>query len=194
LVENTLFIVTSDNGARATDFYGNDYGHKSCGELRGQKADIWDGGHREPFIIRWPRVVPPGTTSQQLICLGDLMATCAEIVRSSLPKNAAEDSFSFRSAMMGDPDRSSERNSIVHHSGDGMFSIRDERWKLILGLGSGGFTEPHRIEPRLNEPRGQLYDMQVDFQETTNLWDEQPEIVERLSKELDTMISNGTRK
>jgi arylsulfatase A-like enzyme len=188
LIENTLVILTSDNGARLTDFYRRDHGHKSCGDLRGQKADIWDGGHREPFIARWPGIIQPGSASQRLICLGDLIATCAEIVSTDIDVNAAEDSFSFLSALTGKKSSHPERSAIVHHSGDGMFSIREGRWKLILGLGSGGFTEPVRMEPGLGDPKGQLYDLGTDLQETTNLWFERPDIVSRLQSTLEKII------
>lgn len=190
-VENTLMIVTSDNGARAADFYGNDYGHKSCGDLRGQKADIWDGGHREPFIARWPSVIQPGSTSHELICLSDLMATCADILDSQPHENAAKDSLSFLPALAGDTSSTNVRKTIVHHSGDGMFSIRDGKWKLILGRGSGGFTEPQRIDPDPGEPQGQLYDMQDDFQETHNLWEQEPQVVERLTAILEQTMIHG---
>jgi arylsulfatase A-like enzyme len=191
LVENTLIIVTSDNGARLVDFYGQDYGHKSCGDLRGQKADIWDGGHREPLVARWPGVVEPGSTSAELICLGDLMATCAEIIGRELPERAAEDSFSFLPALTRAGNNAPVRPAIVHHSGDGMFSIRQGKWKLIVGRGSGGFSEPQRIEPKPGEPQGQLYDMEADVQETSNLWADRPEIVDQLTSLLDLYIKAG---
>jgi arylsulfatase A-like enzyme len=191
LVENTLIIVTSDNGARLLDFYGHDYGHRSCGNLRGQKADIWDGGHREPFIARWPGVIQAASTSAELICLGDLMATCAEIVGRKLPENAAEDSFSFLPALAGTTSGTPVRPAIVHHSGDGMFSIRKGKWKLILGRGSGGFTVPKRIEPKPGDPQGQLYDMETDLQETNNFWTGRPEVVEQLTSILDHYIETG---
>jgi arylsulfatase A-like enzyme len=188
LVEHTLVIVTSDNGARLTDFYGRDYGHKSCGDLRGQKADIWDGGHREPFVARWPGVIQPGSISPRLVCLGDLLATVAEILGVDLTPGAGEDSFSFLSALTGQKSQRLERLVIVHHSGDGMFSLRDDCWKLIMGLGSGGFSQPAWVEPGPGDPRGQLYDMEADFQETTNLWSQRPEIVQRLQSLLETYI------
>jgi len=191
LVENTLIIITSDNGARITDFYGRDYGHRSCGDLRGQKADIWDGGHREPFIARWPGVIQPGTSSYDIICLGDLLATCTEIVGEDLSGDAAEDSFSYLSTLTGDGSKSPTRPAIVHHSGDGMFSIREGRWKLILGLGSGGFTHPVRADTQPGGPQGQLYDMETDTQETLNLWVREPEVVQRLSSLLETYINEG---
>lgn len=188
LVDNTLIIVTSDNGARLSDYFGMDYGHNSCGDLRGQKADIWDGGHREPFIARWPGVIQPGTRSDDLICLGDLMATCADILGAILPSEAAEDSYSFLPTLLG---RHSHRPPIVHHSGDGMYAIRDGRWKLILGRGSGGFSEPRRVDPSPGEPQGQLYDMDADCQETRNQWLEKPEIVTDLEALLDGYIQTG---
>jgi len=191
LVENTLIIVTSDNGARITDYYGRDYGHKSCGDLRGQKADIWDGGHREPFIARWPGVIEPGSTSAELICLGDLMATCADIVGYELSTNAAEDSFSFLPALKSGPSADPIRTTLVHHSGDGMFALRAGKWKLIVGRGSGGFTHPPRIEPSPGDPAGQLYDMENDPQETLNRWFERPEIVAQLSEMLETLVKIG---
>jgi arylsulfatase A-like enzyme len=191
LVENTLVIFTSDNGTRLTDFYGKDYGHKSCGELRGQKADIWDGGHREPFIARWPDVIQPGSTSKAITCLGDLFSTCAEIIGEDLDENHAEDSFSFLGELIGNNSNTHSRKTIVHHSGDGMFSIREGRWKLILGLGSGGFSHPQSIEPAPRDPHGQLYDLKTDLQETTNLWSHKPETVNRLKGILEFYIREG---
>lgn len=179
--DNTLLIVTSDNGARPADVDGNTYGHKSCGDLRGYKADIWDGGHREPFLARWPEKIQPGSVSGETICLSDFTATCAAIVGADVPHNAAEDSFNMLPALLNESLESPVRRAIVHHSADGMFSIREGRWKLILGVGSGGFSEPKRMIPASDEPQGQLYDMATDFAETTNLWDAHPEIIERLT-------------
>jgi arylsulfatase A-like enzyme len=185
LTDDTLLIVTSDNGARPADVDGNTYGHKSCGDLRGFKADIWDGGHREPFIVRWPRRIKAGAVSDETICLADLLATCAAIVGVELPDNVGEDSYNILPVLLGEPLDGALREATVHHSYEGMFSIRQREWKLILGLGSGGFSEPRHIAPRPNEPTGQLYDMKDDIAETTNLWAERPEIVERLATLLD---------
>jgi len=191
LVDNTLIMVTSDNGARATDYWGRDWGHKPNGDLRGQKADIWDGGHREPFVARWPGHIPAGSTSDALICLGDLLATCAEILGVTLPANAAQDSYSFLPVLTGNEARGPRREAIVHHSGAGMFSVREGPWKLILGLGSGGFTEPRFEEPVPGGPEGQLYHMLQDLGETTNLWLERPEIVRRLGALLNRYREQG---
>ena len=178
---DTLIIATSDNGARPADVDGNTHGHKSCGDLRGYKADIWDGGHREPFVARWPKEIKPGTVSNETICLADLTATCADIAGVDLPEHGAEDSFSFLPALLGQAASEPIREATVHHSVDGMFSIRQDKWKLILGQGSGGFSEPARVPSAPGEPFGQLYDMERDSGETTNLWDEHPDIVERLA-------------
>ena len=180
LVDDTLIMVTSDNGARLADYYGNDWGHKSCGDLRGQKADIWDGGHREPFVARWPGHIAPGGESDQLVCVGDLLATCAEIVGYELPADAAQDSFSMLPALTGAPAVGSVRQDLIHHSGEGMFSLRRGPWKLIVGLGSGGFPEPKQADPEPGGPVGQLYHIQRDLQESGNQWLERPQLVEEL--------------
>ena len=107
--ENTLIFVTSDNGAlpgdRIQDQSGqmpyHPYDHKSCGHLRGYKAHSWENGHREPFIARWPSVIKPETSSDQLMCSTDLMATCAAIVGTDLPENTAEDSHNILPVLTG---------------------------------------------------------------------------------------------
>jgi arylsulfatase A len=185
LVENTLLIITSDNGAQPADVDGDTYGHKSCGELRGFKADIWDGGHREPFVVRWPARIKPGTTSHETLCLADLLATCADIVGAELPHTAGEDSYSVLPVLLGEPIPGAVREATVHHSAYGVYAIRQGGWKLILGRGSGGFSEPRHITPGPGEPKGQLYDMETDLAETTNLWAERPDIVARLGALLD---------
>jgi arylsulfatase A len=198
LTDNTLIIVTSDNGSPARTKVKRDpysiieiYGHYPNGNLRGIKADIWDGGHREPFVARWPGKIPSGTKSDELVCLTDLLATCAAIVGVDLPDNAGEDSYNILPALLGKKLDKPIRRAIVHHSASGMFSIRQGKWKLILGLGSGGFTNPKTIKPKPGEPIGQLYDMENDFAETTNLYDRRPEIVERLTNLLEKYREQG---
>lgn len=189
--EDTLIIVTSDNGARLCDVDGLMHDHKSCGDLRGQKGDIWDGGHREPFIARWPAEIEAGTTSDAPACLGDFLATCADIVGDSLSGSEAEDSFSLLPLMKQDEARF-ERHAVVHHSLSGMFSVREGRWKMILGLGSGGFSAPkegYSVMP--DAPAGQLYDMYDDRQEQHNLWNDHPGVVERLKGVLTVTKETG---
>jgi len=187
---NTLLFVTSDNGGRLTCANGQDYGHRTNGPLRGQKADIWDGGHREPFIARWPGHIRPGSTCTQLACLADLFATCAAAAGAELPDNAAEDSFNLLPALLGESP-SLIRPALVHHSVDGMFSIRRGPWKLCLGLGSGGFSEPRRVQPPPGGPQGQLYNLDEDLAETNNLWIHKPGVVKELTQLLETWQRDG---
>lgn len=186
---NTLIIVTSDNGSPGRTKIKRDpysiieiYGHYPNGDLRGIKADAWDGGHREPFIARWPGKIPAGATNDEIICLTDLMATCAAIVGEKLPCNAGEDSFNILPALLGQKLNKPIREAIVHHSLSGMFSIRQGKWKLIIGRGSGGFTKPQRIKPKPGEPKGQLYNLETDSKEANNIWLQHPDIVSRLTK------------
>lgn len=175
--DNTLVILTSDNGPRK-----GVYGHRSAGNWRGYKSHIWEGGHRIPFIARWPGKIKAGTTSDELICLTDLMATCADIVGAELPANAGQDSYNILPALLGQKRKRPIRQAIVHHSVWGTFAIRQGPWKLILGTeGSGGWVEPEDEYPEQGVP-GQLYNIQKDPYETDNLWDEHLEIVERLTK------------
>jgi arylsulfatase A len=190
LVDNTLFIITSDNGARLLCANGQDYGHKSCGNLRGQKADIWDGGHREPFIARWPNHIKPGTDSKETICLVDLLSTFAAIVDEKLPNDAGEDSFNILPAMLGKDIKQPIRESIIHHSGGGMFAIRKGNWKMIQGLGSGGFSRPQWMKKFFWRPAGQLYDMESDILESENLYKKRPKIVKELTELLEKYIKN----
>jgi arylsulfatase A len=188
--ENTLVIVTSDNGA---DLRGGqpEHGHDSNGSWTGQKADIWDGGHRIPFIARWPGVTPPGAVSDETICLTDLLATCAAIAGESLSNDAGPDSFSILPALRGQRSERPLREATIHHSMDGMFAIRQGPWKLVLGLGSGGFSRPQRVEPEPGAAPGRLYHLQDDPAEAINLWTERPDIVEQLSSLLERYQQQG---
>ena len=197
--DSTLFIMTSDNGALPGDRVilesgkqaYNRYDHKSCGDWRGYKSHIWDGGHREPLIIRWPGVVQPGAVSDELICLTDLMATSAAIVEYDLPDDAGEDSYNILPALTGDTGKASMRESVIHHSCFGVFSIRQDAWKLILETqGSGGWPPPSGGGPEMGAP-GQLYNLREDPQETTNLWDHRIDVVKRLIELLKTYKEGG---
>lgn len=187
---NTLVIFTSDNGA---DWRPEDQAscrHRANGPWRGRKADIWEAGHRVPFIARWPGVIPAGTVSTQLGCLTDLMATFAAITGYRPGARAGEDSTSLLPALMGTAKRPLRR-TIVHHSFDGMFSIRQNQWKLVLGLGSGGFTAPARLTPEPGEPPGQLYNLEEDPGETTNLYSRHPGKVRELTALLERFQRQG---
>jgi len=190
--ENTLFIVTSDNGcAYKADIPAlQEKGHYPNGEFRGIKMDIWEGGHRVPHIVRWPNVVKAGSKSDALICLNDFMATCSDITGRELKDSEGEDSVSFLPALKGEP-IITERKGIVNHSFKGMFAYREKKWKLILTKGSGsvriGYTKAEA--PKL--PKGQLYDMENDPNETNNLFNQHPEIVDRLAQQLQKEVNAG---
>jgi arylsulfatase A len=193
VAENTLLIFTSDNGcspAAGLDVL-RQHGHEPSAKLRGYKSDIWDGGHRVPFLIRWPAVVKPGSTSDRLICHTDLLATCADLVGARLPDDAGEDSESFLNTLRGQ-DKAPLREAVVHHSINGRFSIRQGRWKLELCPGSGGWGKPKDAEAvKEGLPAVQLYDMTADLGEKTNAQEKHPEVVARLTKLLEQYVANG---
>jgi arylsulfatase A-like enzyme len=190
LSRNTLVIFTSDNGA---DWKPEDkarFAHRANANWRGEKADIWDAGHRIPFLARWPGKIQPGAVSDELGCLTDLMATLAAITGVSLPDNAGEDSYNLAPALLGKKGKPI-REAIVHHSSLGMFSIRQGEWKLELGLGSGGFSAPQRLDAKPRGPQGQLYHIGKDPTEADNVWLQHPEIVARLTALLETYQRQG---
>lgn len=192
LAGNTLVIFSSDNGcSKAAGIPQLEkQGHYPSANMRGSKADIWDGGHRVPFIVRWPGNVAPGSTSDQTICLTDFFATCAELTAGTLPSGSAEDSVSFLPALGGQPIVST-RAGIIHHSINGYFAYRQGKWKLCLAKGSGGWSSPKENEMPAGSPVAQLYDMEADPGETTNLYAAQPEVAERLLKQLESDVVRG---
>jgi len=189
---NTLVILASDNGC--APYIGvNDLeakGHYPSGEFRGYKADAWDGGHHIPCIASWPGTIKPGTRCGQLVCLNDLMATCAEMLGVKLPDNAGEDSVSILPLLHGE-DRV-VRETLVHHSIQGKFAIREGNWKLLLCGGSGGWGSPNDAAAhKQGLPAVQLYDMSIDIGEKKNLQKEHPEIVAKLTKLLEKYVAEG---
>ena len=190
--DNTLLIFTSDNGCSKAAGISQlaEKGHIVSAHLRGSKADIWDGGHRVPFIAKWPGTIQPGSTSDQLICLIDLFATVSDITGKAMPKKAAEDSVSFLPAFSGRPIVST-RKGVIHHSFSGHFAYREKNWKLVLARGSGGWTSPRERDAKPDWPKGQLYDMAQDVGEQNNLFESRPEVVERLLKQLKSDIDRG---
>jgi len=192
LADGTLVILTSDNGCSpaANTAEMESKGHFASYRSRGYKADIYDGGHHIPFIVRWPGRVKPGTKSDQIICLTDLMATIAEILGERLADNAGEDSVSILPALEG-RDSGRLREAIVHHSINGSFAIRQVNWKLELCPGSGGWSAPRPNEDTSHLPAIQLYDLASDIAEKTNLQDKRPEVVSRLTKLLEKYVAEG---
>ncbi len=190
MLDDTLLIVTSDNGAHCASNPNSDdafhfeqqFGHRSSYIYRGQKSDAWDGGHRIPMLVRWPGAVEAGSTCRQTICLTDIMATLAELTGYDLPEDAAEDSVSFLPLLHGQDAKT--REATIHHSLHGEFAIRRGRWKYIECAGSGGWSLPENEVPE-DAPSRQLYDMQSDPSEKVNVVAEHPEIAGELQALLD---------
>ncbi len=187
---NTLVIVTSDNGAWWNEEDMARYPHRANAGWRGEKADIWEAGHRIPFMARWPGHIPANTVCNETGSLTDLMATLAAILHRTLPPNAGEDSFNLLPALQREPHKPIHKDTI-ELSNDGMFSIREGDWKLELGLGSGGFTEPEHVDPVPGGVQGQLYNLTADPHELYNLWAARPEIVARLTRLLEQYRQSG---
>jgi arylsulfatase A len=188
IADETLVVVTSDNGAQLTCANGLDYGHRANGIYRGQKADIWEGGHREPFLVRWPARVAPGTVCDRLIGLSDMLATTADL-QGLETAGEAEDSVSFL-PLLDHPEGAPVRDSLIHHSGAGHFSIRKGDHKLIMSTGSGGFSEP--VGDKLKEldtDLCRLYNLREDIGEEQNIIHLHPDIANRLRRELAAAVS-----
>lgn len=194
VADNTLFIFTSDNGCSPEADFANleAQGHDPSHRYRGHKADIFEGGHRIPFIVRWPAVVKAGSTCDDTTCLTDLLATMADIIGDPLPENAGEDSVSMLPNLRGEA-KGPVREATVHHSINGTFAIRQGKWKFIAAPHSGGWSEPRPRNQKAWQdlPEVQLYDLESDPAESRNLAKEHPEVVKRLSALLEKYRSAG---
>lgn len=193
IAKDTLIIVTSDNGCSPQANFPEliAKGHNPSYNMRGHKADIFDGGHRVPFIVRWPAKVKGGQTTSQLTCLTDFMATAAEIVGVKLPDNAAEDSFSFLPVLLGESGKPL-RQSVIHHSINGSFALREGDWKIELCAGSGGWSDPRPGSPgEQGLPDTQLYNLKDDIAEKDNLQSSEPALVAKMTAELEKIVTDG---
>ncbi|MFC1462104.1 arylsulfatase [Verrucomicrobiota bacterium] len=196
--DNTLIIFTTDNGASwgpsECETLEKDFGHYCSHIYRGYKSDIWDGGHRLPFLARWPAAVQPGSSCDQRIGIFDLLATAAEITGQQIPDNAGEDCESFLPALKGQAIDESRREGLVHHSIGGMFALRRGKWKLCRCPGSGGWGKGDLTDQAAREeglPEIQLYDMVADPGEKENLVEKHPEIVKELTELLHRYVATG---
>ncbi len=192
---NTLIIFTSDNGcapAAKTDEL-EEKGHYPSSIFRGYKADIYEGGHRVPFVVKWPDKIKAGRVSDETICLTDFMATCAEIVGYSLSDNEGEDSFSLVPVFEDVKRNKPLREGTVHHSVNGCFAIRKGDWKLIMCPGSGGWSFPRPGNKAVIDslPKYQLYNLKTDPGETENLQATTAPKVEELRSLLIKYINEG---
>ncbi|HUU10496.1 MAG TPA: sulfatase-like hydrolase/transferase [Phycisphaerae bacterium] len=196
LADNTLVIVTSDNGPERLAYERiQQHQHYSMGDLRGLKRDTWEGGHRVPFLARWPGKIRPGSVSSEVICLADLMATASAIVGAELPASAGEDSYNILPALVGEKLDKPIREATVHHSGSGRFAIRQGQWVFIDAPSGDENKEPDWLKKeRGYQPHnfpGELYDLSQDLSERRNLYGEHPEIVQRLKTLLEKYRAEG---
>ena len=194
LDDSTMVCFASDNGcspaAKVAELEAK--GHFPSAGFRGYKADIWEGGHRIPLIVRWPGVAKAGTRSDQTVCLGDLIATCADMLGVKLPDNAAEDSVSLLPVLRGVDGGRPVHEACVQHSVDGRFALRQGPWKLEFCAGSGGWSaprDPAAVKAKL--PPIQLYALTNDPAETKNLAAEHPDVVKRMQALLEHYIDDG---
>ena len=185
--KNTIVIFASDNGPFWKPDFIERFNHKSAYIYRGMKADIYEGGHRIPLIVRWPGKIEAGSVSNFTTTLTNLIATCADLIDTQLNDGAGEDSQSIFPILMGNKEIKTKPIPIVHHSSMGFFALRKGDWKLIEKRGSGGFSEPVVVEPKAGEPVGALYNMVEDPSETHNLYNEKPQLVKELLAELDSI-------
>ena len=182
--ENTMIVFTSDNGPEKT--YAERikvYGHRSAGIYRGGKRDLYEGGHRVPFLIRWPAKVKAGARWDRPVCQTDLLATFAEMVGRELADDGGEDSQSFWSVLTAGT-RKQPRVPMVHHSASGYFAIRDGDWKLNL-------QGTRRGKGRSGEVRYELFNLKADPAEEQNLHSRHPEVVARLEAQLTSLVERG---
>ena len=194
--KNTLIIFTTDNGcspaAKIDELVAA--GHQPHGVFRGHKADIFEGGHRVPFIAKWPAAIKAGTESKETICTTDLMATLAEIASYSLKDNEAEDSYSLIPLFKQQKLEGSFREATIHHSINGDFAIRKGDWKLAMCPGSGGWGYPNPGKDKAvvaKLPRIQLYNLKEDPREQKNLQADKPEKVKELQALLTKYVIEG---
>ena len=193
LGENTIIIFTTDNGCSPAANINQliEHGHYPNGIFRGHKADIFDGGHRVPFVARWSAKIVPGTHSDQLACLTDMMRTFSDIVGTTLPDTAGEDSISMLPALLGTA-KEPLRTEVIHHSINGSFAIRQGEWKLALCPDSGGWSDPRPDSPESqNLPSHQLYNMKLDVSETTNTHGENSSRIVQMIEALQKIVDNG---
>ncbi len=192
LAENTIVVFTSDNGC--APMAGIDQmiqrGHNPSYLFRGHKADIYEGGHRVPMIVRWPKHIAPGSRCDHIVCLSDFFATMAAYLHWDIPDCAAEDSVSNLPLWL-DPNASPVRKDVVHQSFDGSLSIRCGRFKLEMCPGSGGWSYPQSGQETPDMPDLQLYDLQCDISERRNVAQEYPAIVTALRRTLADYVRRG---
>ncbi|VGO19659.1 sulfatase family protein [Pontiella sulfatireligans] len=194
IADNTLVVFAADNGTSPKAGFPAmaKQGHHSSWIYRGMKGTNWEGGHRVPFIARWPKVIKAGGVSEALSCTTDLMATCAEMVGQKLDDTAGEDSVSFLPALKGEEIPGGKNRLVIHHSDKGVFSIRSGKWKVMFDdFGGSNRGDPRKDDPIINAAQLQLFDMSTDAIEKINVAAEHPEVIDGMKKQLAGIIKNG---
>lgn len=198
--ENTIVIFTSDNGPETTAaiHMRADHNHDGARPWRGLKRDQWEGGHRVPLLVRWPHQVSTETVCDQTVCLTDLMATCASVCGAELPDSAAEDSFDLLPVLLSQDTDRPIREYTLHQTISLALAIRKGPWKYLDHRGSGGNNydknpdlRPFALPESAAEAPGQLYNLDQDPGETTNLYFRHPGIVTRLRTLLEETRQSG---
>ena len=194
LCSNTMVVFTSDNGSFMRRLDGADQKdhvgdetiqafrsdrHRANGSLRGTKADIWEAGHRVPFMVRYPGKITAGSVCDVPVCLTDYYATVADLLGRNIPENAAEDSFNLMPLLEDSGGSTYKRAPVINHSSGGMFAIRSGQWKLVLGNGSGGREAP---KGRPFEKPYQLFDLNSDIGERRNVIDQNQHVAKELEQ------------
>jgi arylsulfatase A len=183
IAEETLVVFTSDNGPYWKPHHIEKYDHKAAALLRGMKGDIYEAGHRVPFIVKWPGKVNPGTTSQQTNSLANFYATIADII--SIPSKAL-DSFSLFNELT-QKENKKEIKPIIHHSSRGYFALRHGDWKMIEKRGSGGFSPPVRQPTPPGGIQERLFNLREDPSERYDLSQKFPNQLEQMKEKLDSI-------
>ena len=189
--ENTLIIFTSDNGCAASANYSvlTEKGHNPSYIYRGKKGSYYEGGHRVPFLVKWPKVIKANSVCDETICTTDFMATCADLVNYSLKDDEGEDSYSMMPLFM--QQNGFKREATIHHSKTGIFAIRKGDWKLIISPNSGLTPDGKPEKSTKVLPEEMLYNLKSDIAETTNVAEQYPEKVEELKQLLIKQIREG---
>ena len=190
IADKTIIIFTADNGHSHYTGWEDliNAGHRPSGEYRGHKSDVWEGGHRVPLMVRWPGRVTAGASSNQILSLNDIFATCADLLGKSLPADSAEDSLSFLSLILV-KNETPLRAHVVNHSTGGEFAYQEGPWKIVF----------RNAETTLDKARGkpttvELYNLENDIAETTDIATEHPEVVQQLTAKLKSVVARGTSR
>lgn len=204
LAENTIVILTSDNGPEVPTVVNmrRDHQHDGARPWRGMKRDQWEGGHRVPLIVHWPKGIQAGSVSDQTVSLTDLMATCAAVSGAQLPHDAAEDSYDLLPILSGGAGDKPLRPYTLQQTWSAHYSIRVGDWKYLDHQGSGGNDyqrksafleglEQYILPDTAPDAPGQLYHLAEDPGETTNLYFKHPERVREMKALLDQAIESG---